>query len=146
MKKSILTLTISALITGAILTSCSSPEQKVENAENNVIEAKTDLNEANDEYLADVEKYKKETEEKIAANDKSIAEFNARKENQKKEVRDEYNKKIAELERKNSDMEKKMADYKVDGKENWEKFKAEFSRDMDELGKAFKDLTVNNVK
>jgi len=39
-----------------------------------------------------------------------------------------------------------MDDYKQDGKENWEKFKAEFNHDMDELGKAFKDLTINNIK
>lgn len=29
-----------------------------------------------------------------------------------------------------------MDDYKADGKEKWELFKAEFSHDMDELGKA----------
>jgi hypothetical protein len=40
----------------------------------------------------------------------------------------------------------KMDNYKADSKENWEKFKVEFSRDMDELGAAFKDLTVKNVK
>ena len=39
-----------------------------------------------------------------------------------------------------------MDEYKADGKENWEKFKAEFNHDMDGLGSAFKDLTVKNVK
>jgi hypothetical protein len=39
-----------------------------------------------------------------------------------------------------------MEDYKVDTKEQWESFKTEFSHDMDEMGKAFKDLTVKNVK
>ncbi|MFN0047523.1 MAG: hypothetical protein ACKVOU_00200 [Cytophagales bacterium] len=43
-------------------------------------------------------------------------------------------------------MKKKMDDYKEDGKENWEKFKTEFNHDMDEIGNAFKDLTVKNVK
>ena len=55
-------------------------------------------------------------------------------------------KKIDELEQKNSELKKRLDDYKADGKEKWEKFKAEFSHDMDELGKAFKDLTVKNVK
>ena len=27
----------------------------------------------------------------------------------------------------------------------WEKFKVEYNHDMDELGKAFKDLTVKNT-
>ena len=39
-----------------------------------------------------------------------------------------------------------MDDYKADGKDKWETFKAEFSHDMDELGHAFKGLTVKNVK
>jgi len=43
-------------------------------------------------------------------------------------------------------MKLKMDNYKLEGKENWEKFKMEFSHDMDELGKAFSDLTVKNVK
>ena len=42
-------------------------------------------------------------------------------------------------------MKKKMDDYKAEGKEQWEAFKTEFSHDMDELGQAFKDLTVKNV-
>ena len=50
------------------------------------------------------------------------------------------------MEQKNTDLKRRLDDYKQDGKENWEKFKIEFNRDMDELGKAFKDLTVKNVK
>jgi len=43
-------------------------------------------------------------------------------------------------------MKQKLGDHKEDGKENWNAFKKEFNHDMDELGNAFKDLTVNNVK
>jgi preprotein translocase subunit SecF len=146
MKKTILAFTATTLIASAILISCNTPSEKVENAETNVAEANADLNKANEEYIADVENYKKETADKIAANNKSIEEFNARIEHEKKEAKADYKKKIAELEQKNSDMKKKMDDYKVEGKEKWETFKAEFSHDMDELGKAFTDLTVNNVK
>lgn len=32
------------------------------------------------------------------------------------------------------------------GKEKWGTFKTEFNHDMDELGKAFNNLTVNNIK
>lgn len=146
MKKSILVLLVFTVITGAIFTSCRTPAQKVENAQNNVTEANKDLDKANQEYLADIEKFRKETADKIAANDKSIAEFKARIENDKKDAKADYNKKIAELEQKNSDMKKKLDDYKAEGKESWEKFKTEFSHDMEELGNAFRDLTVKNVK
>lgn len=104
------------------------------------------MEEATDDYQAEVAKYKIETADKIAANEKSIAEFNTRISTEKKEAREDYKKKIADLEAKNSDLKMKMDTYKADSKENWEKFKVEFSRDMDELGQAFKDLTVKNVK
>ena len=146
MKKSILALAVFTFITSTVILSCNSPAEKVENAETEVIDANKDLEKANDDYLAEVESYKKETADKISANEQSIKEFNERIATEKKDAKVAYQQKIAELEMKNSDMKKKMDEYKQDGKENWEKFKTEFNRDMDELGKAFKDLTVKNVK
>lgn len=125
-------------------TSCDNTAQKVVKAEENVVEAEKDLQSAEADYLADVEQYRILSAEKIAANDKSIAEFNARIEREKKDVRAEYKAKIKELEQKNSDMKKKMDDYKVEGKDQWEIFKTEFSRDMDELGTALSNITVKN--
>ena len=133
-------------ISGFLITmfSCGNAEQKVANAEENVADAEKKLSDAEDEYLADVEKHRMMYSEKIAANDKSIAEFNARIEKEKKDVRAEYKAKIEELEQKNSDLKKKMDDYKVEGKDQWEIFKTEFSRDMDELGTALSNITVKN--
>lgn len=146
MKKSIFAMATATLIMSVAFTSCNTSSQKVENAENNVIEANEDLDKANQEYLDEIESYRRETADKIAANNKSIEEFNARIENEKEQARAEYRKEIAALEQKNSDMKKKMDDYKAEGKDKWEKFKTEFSRDMDELGNAFRGLTVKNVK
>lgn len=144
MKKSILvtTLFVYALIVGA----CSSPTKNVEDAKTDVVEANKELDDAQAEYMADMAKYKTETAEKIAANELIIKDFNARIASQKKDAQVEYKQKVASLEQKNTDMKKKMDDYKLDGKENWEKFKTEFNHDMDELGEAFKDFTVKNVK
>lgn len=144
MKKSILvtTLFVSALIVGA----CSSPSKKVEDAKTDVVEANKELDDAQAEYMADMAKYKTETAEKIVANELIIKDFNARIASQKIDAQVEYKQKVASLEQKNTDMKKKIDDYKLDGKENWEKFKTEFNHDMDELGEAFKDLTVKNVK
>ena len=144
MKKSIIVsvLFMLAVIVGA----CSSPTEKVEDAKTDVVEANKELDEANAEYVADMEKYRTETAEKITANEVIIQDLNTRIASQKKDTQVEYKQKVAELEQKNMEMKKKMDDYKQDGKENWEKFKTEFNRDMDELGKAFKDLTVKNVK
>ena len=54
--------------------------------------------------------------------------------------------KIAKLEMKNTDMKKRLADNNSENKENWENFKTEFNRDMDELGVAIKDFTIKNKK
>ena len=117
-------------------TSCDNAAQKVVKAEDNVVDAEKDLQMAQEEYLADIKEYKMLSAEKIAANDKSFEEFNARIEKEKKTVSADYKAKIKELEQKNSDMKKKMDDYQVDGKEKWELFKAEFGRDMDALGES----------
>jgi chromosome segregation ATPase len=146
MKKSILAMAAFTCIAGAILTSCNTSAERVENAQENVIQANKDLDQANQEYLADIENYRLETASRIEANEQAIADFNAGLEHEKKAVRAEHKKKIAELEQKNREMKKKLEEYKAEGKENWEIFKAEFSHDMDELGKAFKNVTVKNVQ
>ncbi|CAH0997947.1 hypothetical protein EMA8858_04082 [Emticicia aquatica] len=148
MKKSILALGIFTFITSTIILSCNSntPAEKVENAQTEVADANKDLEKANEEYMADMASYKKESADKIATNEASIKDFNERISTEKKTAKAEYQKKINELEEKNTDLKKKLDDYKENGKENWAKFKTEFNHDMDELGKAFKDLTVKNVK
>jgi len=146
MKKTTLIVSAITCISMQLLTSCSTPAEKVESAVNEVTEAQKSLEKANEAYLVEIDQYKKEAAEKTAANDQSLTEFKVRIENEKKEAKEEYNKKIEALEKKNNDMKKSIADYKADGKENWEKFKTEFSRDMDELGSAFKDFTVKNKK
>ncbi len=146
MKNSILVLAACNFIVGAMITGCNTPSQKVENAQANVVAANNDLDQANREYLADVASYRKETAERIAANEESIKEFNARIEHDKKSVKADYKKRIADLQQKNNEMKLKMDNYKEEGKDKWTIFKAEFTHDMDEMGKAFKDLTVKNVK
>ena len=147
MKKSIIALAVFTFITATAITSCNnSPTEKVEEAKSEVVEANQELAEAKEEYATEIEMYKKETADKIAANEASIAEFNARVAAEKKDAQVAYKQKIAELETKNTDMKKKLDEYQQDGKENWAKFKTEFNRDMDELGKSFKDFTVKNKK
>jgi DNA anti-recombination protein RmuC len=144
MKYSIFLLAVFSIYTSSMLTSCDSPAKKVDNAQENLTVAKEELAKAKQDYLLDIENYKRQNAEMIAANNKSIAEFNAKTEREKKEVKADYKIKIAELEKKNSDMQKKLDSYKTDNQDQWENFKAEFSRDMDKLGLALKDLTVKN--
>lgn len=153
MKRIFLIQTVFTLIAATIITSCQSSASKVETAQDKVqdakdklITAKSDLIIAQQDFNVEYQKLKKESDEKILAHEKSIAEFKARIATEKKEVQEKFAMEIALLEKKNSDLKKKLDGFKEEGKDKWEKFKVEFSHDMDELGKAFKDLTVKNVK
>ncbi|MBK7957910.1 MAG: peptidase M23 [Bacteroidetes bacterium] len=146
MNKKLMPKLFGAICIFALMTSCTSAEQKVETAEEKVEEAHDELVSANEDYLAEVSGYKTETAKEIAANDLSIVEFNARISKEKKETLEEYKKKIAELNKNNTDMKLRMENYKAEGKDQWETFKTEYNHDMEELGKAFKDLSVKNVK
>jgi hypothetical protein len=65
---------------------------------------------------------------------------------EKKEIQNKNNMELAILEQKNSDLKKKLDGFKEESKDKWDKFKAEFNHDMEELGKAFKEFTVKNTK
>jgi len=146
MKKSVSILGASVILIGLAWASCKSPAEKVEKAQNNVNEAQADLNQANSDYLADMEKFREATADSIRANDKSIIAFKARIEKEKKEARADYRKKIAALETENTDMKKRMDDFRTDSKEKWEAFKVSFSFDMHQLGDKFRKLTGSEEK
>jgi hypothetical protein len=147
MKKSSLLITASLLMGVFTNVGCANtPTEKLETAKENSVQAQANLEKANEDYQAEITEFKKETMEKITANEKSIGEFNSRIAKEKAKAKEEYKHKIAELEQKNSDMKKKLDDYKADGKEKWAAFKTEFNHDMDELGKSLKDFTIKNTK
>lgn len=145
MKKSNLIALVCASITISLLTACNNTTEDLHDAKKELVEVENKIEEANEEYLKDMEEYKKEIATTTAANKKIISDFNARIASKKSDAKEDYEQKIADLDKKNTDMQKKMDEYKSNGKESWENFKTEFARDMDELGKSFKDLTVKNV-
>lgn len=147
MKKVMIIVILLVCIAGAIFFSIrNSAAENVANAKDNVMLAQRDLDKANIAYLSEMETYRQEAAAKIETNRRNLAAFNARIEAAKAETRADYKKKISELERMNTDMKKRVEDYKANGKDNWDKFKIEFSRDMEKLGNAFKDLMVSNVE
>ena len=141
MKNLILLLAVMAMVT-----SCGTPAEKVEKAQDNVVEANKDLQEANQAYLQEIEAYRVVTAKNIESNEKIIADFNLRIDKQKSAAKAEYQKRIAELEKKNSDMKMNIANYKEEGQENWNTFRTNFNRDMEELGKSIKEMSEDKEK
>jgi hypothetical protein len=141
MKKTISSVVSTVAVSMLAFTSCTTPAEKVDQAQENVSKANNKLDSAIKDYLTDIDLYKIETSNRIMANEKSIATLNAKLVNKKMDDRSEYVKKIKELEQKNTTLKLKLNSYKADGNEKWNKFKAEFSEEMDDLRESIKDLT-----
>ena len=60
-----------------------------------------------------------------------------------KTIYDENAKRIKELEEKNKEIKLKVESYKNDANSDWKSFKEEYNHDMDELGQALKNFTVD---
>lgn len=121
---------------------CNSSTKNLEDAKTESVKAETELKIAEKEYLEDLREYRIAKANEILENEKRIAEYKALKVENKVAI----NEKIDAIEKKNNELKTKMENYKDDGEENWKTFKSEFNRDMDELGKALKDLTIKNNK
>lgn len=155
MKKTIFILVVTSVFTaGTIFTGCQSPTQKQENSQLKVQEARKDLNSAKKEaneavkIVATAEEWKtfrSESDLKINENEKRIAELKT-KMNKPGEILDPlYSKRINDLEQQNKDLRAKLYAYEK-SQSNWETFKREFNSDMDAIGEAFKNLTVDNKR
>ncbi|MDA3952955.1 MAG: hypothetical protein PF485_04870 [Bacteroidales bacterium] len=153
MKISILYITSILLLSLTMLLGCQSRAKKVENAEDKVQDAKKDLADSKKDLyqirldtISNYVQFKIEAEKLIIVQEKNIADFKASLKSEKKEMNADYDKKLLALENKNNELKKKLADYKDEGQDKWNGFKNEFNHDMNELGKAFKDLTVENIE
>lgn len=146
MKKLITTIPLVVLVFMIALTSCNNNSSaKLDQAEAAAAEAEKNLVIAEKEYLAEMETYRTESGSQISSNQRTIEDLKIKIAESKEDVKTEYKETIEQLEQKNAKMKEKLATYKADGKEKWGDFKTEFNHDMDELGKALKDLTVNNT-
>ncbi len=154
MKKTIIKISIAALlIGGTVFTGCQSSDAKIKAAEEKVEKAKLALEEAQKEADAKLIKaandqewisFKPAAEEKIKANEIRIAELKAAKKEPGKTFDGVYEKRIDALEQQNKDLQARIDAYDKNHSD-WETFKREFNHDMDELGDALRDLTVDNT-
>ena len=137
MNKSILLLIAFACMLSAMLFSCTGQVNNAKNDLENTNEENREIDQINQEYLKDIDHYRKETTKTIETNSMNIAALKANIDTEKEACKYHYRHSIFELELYNSYMKKKLDDYKPEGEKNWGIFKAEFIRQMDELCKEF---------
>ena len=148
MKKTIISLfVVTTLISGAIFTGCGPSTPKEDAAQAKVSDAKVELKAAHKAATAEEWKaFKDESELKIRDNEIRVEELKAKIKKTGKEIDALNEKRIDVLEQQNKDMKARIDAFERNNKSDWESFKREFDHDMDELGKALKNLTVDNKK
>jgi Ni/Co efflux regulator RcnB len=152
MKKIILTMAAIATLAVTMATSYGQePDKQSQKARENlkeeqkdVVDAKKDLAVAQKDSVSDYQNFKKESDIKIKNNEKSIADLKVKSAKISQKDQATYQKKVGELEQKNTTLKNELADYKQGTPDKWSAFKTEFNHDMNDLGKAIKDFTVDN--
>jgi chromosome segregation ATPase len=84
-----------------------------------------------------------ETEQKIDANEKRIAELRDKRKKSGKVMDKVYEERIEALQERNRNLRLKITNYETN-KTDWDKFKEEVNHDLDELGKAIGDIFKDN--
>ncbi len=153
MKNKLFTLLVAtSFVAGTIFTGCQSSANKEEAAQAKVDEAEQDLLDAQQEADIEAQKvasadewraFKTESEVKISEYEIRIKALKDQMRKPGKTFDDLYKQRIEQLEQKIADLKARIKDYEKN-QSGWESFKREFNHDMDELGIALKDLTVDN--
>jgi len=136
------------------ITGCKSAAEKNEKAQSELNAAEADLNDAQNkaneaeqnllESTAWIE-FERNANLTILTNEAQIAELRVKMSKSGRTFDTLYAKNIDRLEEENRNMRLRIEAYKK-SQSGWENFKLEFDRDMDSLGRALKDLTVDNKK
>jgi hypothetical protein len=141
MKTNKIVIAVIGSMAGMILSSCQTKENKLENAQENVIEANEDYKKAKVEF-------KNESEMMIRENENEIKMYRDNMKDYKVDERADYERRVDSLEKRNAELKRKLNEYddNNDSNEKWESFKREFNHDMEGLKESLRSLSKNNVK
>ena len=135
---SISVLFVIAVMSISIL-ACKSAAQKETAARQNVADANRDLEKTKEKNAADWKVFKSEAEAKILSNDQRIAELKIKANKPGNTYDSVYRNRIEKLQSKNSELKLKINNYDR-SQTDWQTFKSDFNREMDEIGKNLKDI------
>lgn len=140
MKSNIMKLTLFAILITGLMMSCNeSPGERVEEAEENVVKAQQELEEARQDSIEYVS-YRSDAERKLDANDQKIADLKQRKRTASKEVEDQYDREIEALDKRNKELRDNIDTYQSAGRDRWESFKYSFNENMNDLENSISNL------
>lgn len=143
MKKRIYLLAITMLFTaGTVITSCNMGNRQNKTNDNVEELQRQQQGIATAEEWAE---FKRESEIKIRENEERIQELKQKMMEPGVGLDSMRQNRIDRLEERNNNLKAKIRTYEND-QSDWESFKREFNHDMDQIGDAFEDLTIDNKK
>ena len=89
--------------------------------------------------------FRKESEERLQANNQRIADLKEDMKKEREDLRVQYDKEINKLDQDNEELSVKLHQYKRQSKNEWETFKHDCNRDMDSLGKSISRIAERNM-
>jgi hypothetical protein len=139
MKKQILKIAFTSAIALTSITAFAQENKQAANARNELRKAKIDSAE-------DFNRFKKQAEATIKDNKQKIKALKSKKSDASKEEKENYDKKVKALEEKNKNLKSKIHRSSKTTIEKWSAFKKEFNHDIEELGKAIRDIAKDSTK
>jgi hypothetical protein len=150
MKTRVILKIILATLVGSTLSNCNkSPKAKeddLNNAKQEVVVAKDDLDEATTDSVYAFNKYKSSIQIKLVENEKLITNLKTNLKNKDRKTQTLYYKQLENLQLKNTELKLKIENYKQGASQKWELFKVDFNNDLDQLGKSISKMANNNLK
>lgn len=141
MKNSILIFTSLILCLGFLFVGCDSSAEKVidarkgvKEAKNNVADAEFDLYVAKQDSTEEYKEFKRDAEDQIVKLEKKIAEIKLKISKEQKNQKSESMKLLTVLEQRIDMMKIELKDYQADKNNDWDLFRKDFNKNMDELG------------
>lgn len=123
-------------------TSCYDDKKNVELTKSNLTKRAPDLKHAEADNENEFKKFISAKKLEILQNEKSLQDFQLKIANQKKDVREDYEKQITTLNLKSTDLKKQLAEIEYTNKDDWKSFEISIVNQMEELGKAIKVFTT----
>ena len=121
-------------------------ENKLNQAEQDVINAKADLEQATYDSIKDFYTYKESINLKFAENKKTIATLKSTINSKSKVEKDIDEVEINRLEAKNTELQLKIQNYEQGPAQKWALFKVDFNKEVDDLGKSISAKAEQNMK
>jgi uncharacterized protein YcfL len=153
MKKTIIKNATSLFLMALLLVSCSSSAQKGDKEQEKIIEAEkkaaaadAELENARQEYLIELSKFRDETSLKVERNNQMISDLKKQAVSEKQTINSESEARIQQLEKRNSELKDRLDKFDDTNQGDWERFKAELNRDFNDLGESISNFFTRSNK